>query len=77
MKIKLQLTFQSKHKMYMQLWLYFYVTYWIEDDQPLVEICSHAIYINKKQINSCIDGKYSYNNIHTMEVYHKSRLINK
>ena len=79
MKIKLQLTSQFNHKMNMQLWFYFYVIYWSEDDQPLVETCSHVIYMNKKQLNSCIDGKctLSYNNIHTMEVYHKSCLFNK
>lgn len=31
---------------------FLYVTYWPEDDQPLVEICNYFIYINKNLINS-------------------------
>jgi len=27
---------------------FFYVTYWPEDDQTLVETCNHLIHINKK-----------------------------
>ena len=79
MKIKLQMTSQSNHKMNMQLWFYFYAMYWIENDQTLVKTCSHVIYMNKKQLNSCTDGKctLSYNNIQTMEVYNKSCLMNK
>ena len=27
-----------------------------EDDQDLVETCSHGVYINKEPINICVDG---------------------
>ena len=31
---------------------FFYITYWPEDDQPLVETCNHLIYINNNLISS-------------------------
>jgi hypothetical protein len=55
-----RIRFRSYHKINFQLQFYVYVTYCPEDDQLLVETCSHVIYVDKNQLTVVLMVLYSF-----------------